>query len=116
MNPEIQEKKFEFLKQNNWEILKECLKHREITGYLRIYVYEDYKLKPDNIDFVEGEFDEDEFLLVGNASTDHPHHVEEAEHIYYSILWAEDKTKWNRKKLILIHRMDAEAFSELTKP
>ena len=95
-------KQLEFLKSSHAKIVKECYKNESKTGYLRLYVDTDFNLIETSVEFIEGEFNRDEFNQREPVKAIAPERIKDAFFIYYSILWFDNKTKWNIKELVLL--------------
>jgi len=84
-------------------IVETCLKNRDKNGYLRLYVDENFDLIESSVVFMEGDFNRDEYLQVKELQPEgiDANKVNEAMFIYYSILWWDNKTRWDIRELAL---------------
>ena len=95
-------KQLEFIANNYSRIVNECIKNESKPGYLQLYVDNDFKLIENSVRFIEGDFNREEFTQREPLKPIAPDRINEAFFIYYSILWWDNKTKWEVKELILI--------------
>lgn len=95
-------KQLEFINSYHATILKECYKNESKTGYLELYVDSSFNLIETSIKFIEGEFNRDEFNQREPVKAIAPERIKDAFFIYYSILWFDNKTKWDIKELVLL--------------
>lgn len=92
----------EFIKNNHYRIVEECYKNENKTGYLQVYVDNDFNLIENSVKFIEGDFNRDEFTQREPVKAIAPERIKDAIFIYYSILWWDNKTKWNIKEMVLL--------------
>ena len=95
-------KQKEFMNRYHATIVKECYKNESKTGYLKLYVDTDFNLIENSLRFIEGEFNKEDFLSRAPAKAIAPERIKDAIYIYYSILWWDNKTKWDIKELVLL--------------
>lgn len=95
-------KQIEFLNKHHATIVKECYKNENKTGYLQLYVDSDFNLIQTSLVFIEGEFNKQDFIDKEPLKAISPERIKDAIYIYYSILWWDNKTKWNIKELVLL--------------
>jgi hypothetical protein len=87
------------------KIVSECLKNKNI-GYLKLYVDKHNKLVTNTMEFVEGNFESEEFISfqTANISKLTPGKVTYGIEIYYSVIWADEDgdsvTIWKLKESI----------------
>ena len=96
-------RQLEFINSNRSTIIKECLANESKTGYLQLLADSDFNLVEASVRFIEGDFNKDEFTDMSSdkLTTIDPDEIQEAIYVYYSILWEDDKTKWNVRGLAL---------------
>jgi hypothetical protein len=97
-----EQRQLELLNAIHPMIVKECLRNESKTGYLQLYVDNDFNLIESSVEFIDGGFDSGEFVQREPIKPIAPERVKDAINIYYSILWWDNKTKWNVKELVLI--------------
>ena len=95
-------KQLKFITNNHYKIIEECFKNESKTGYLRLYVDNDFNLIENSVKFIEGDFNREEFTQRGPVKAIAPERIKDAIFIYYSIRWWDNKTIWNVKELILL--------------
>jgi hypothetical protein len=95
------EKQQKFINTNRLQIVNECFKNKDKTGYVRLFA--DLEFNPaGDAEFVEGKFNKNDFhLLDGMLEPSNPEKVNDAFYIYYSVHWFDNKTTWNVKELVL---------------
>jgi DNA-directed RNA polymerase specialized sigma54-like protein len=98
-----QERQLKFMQDKRSFIVETCLKNRDKNGYLRLYVDENFNLIESSVVFMEGDFNRDEYLQVKELQPEgiDANKVTEAMFIYYSILWWDNKTRWDVRELAL---------------
>ncbi len=98
-----QERQLKFMQDKRSFIVETCLKNRDKNGYLRLYVDENFDLIESSVVFMEGDFNRDEYLQVKELQPEgiDANKVNEAMFIYYSILWWDNKTRWDIRELAL---------------
>ena len=98
-----QDRQLKFIQDNRSFIVEACLKNRDKNGYLRLYVDENFNLIESSVVFMEGDFNRDEYLQVKELQPEgiDANKVTEAMFIYYSILWWDNKTRWDVRELAL---------------
>ena len=94
-------KQLDFLKSNQTKIVEECYNNENKIGYLQLYVDSNFNLIETSVEFIEGEFNRDEFTQREPVKAIAPERIKDAVFIYYSILWWDNKTKWDIKELVL---------------
>lgn len=94
-------KQLEFLENYHTKIVEECIKNEKKTGYLQLYVDNSFNLIDNSLKFIEGDFSIEDFTYREPVKPIAPEKKKEAMFIYYSILWWDNKTKWDIKELIL---------------
>jgi hypothetical protein len=97
-------KQLEFLNNSHYRIIEECIKNENKTGYLQLYVDNDFNLIENSVSFIEGDFNREEFTQREPVKAIAPERIKDAIFIYYSILWWDNKTKWNIKELVLLSK------------
>jgi hypothetical protein len=95
-------KQLEFITNSHYRIVEECYKNEAKTGYLQLYVDNDFNLIENSVIFIEGEFNREEFTQRESVKAIAPERIKDAIFIYYSILWWDNKTKWDIKELVLL--------------
>ena len=95
-------KQLEFLAGNHHRIVAECYKNENKTGYLQLYVDNDFNVIENSVKFIEGDFNREDFTQREPVKAIAPERIKDALFIYYSILWWDNKTKWNIKELVLL--------------
>ena len=95
-------KQLEFLKSNHTKIVEECYKNENKIGYLQLYVDSNFNLIETSVEFIEGEFNREDFIQREPVKAIAPERIKNAFFIYYSILWWDNKTKWDIKELVLL--------------
>jgi DNA-directed RNA polymerase specialized sigma54-like protein len=98
-----EQKQLQFIQDNRSFIVETCLENRDKNGYLRLYVDENFDLIESSVMFMEGEFNREEYLQVKELQPEgiDPNKITEAMFIYYSILWWDNKTRWDVRELVL---------------
>ena len=98
-----QDRQLKFIQDKRSFIVETCLKNRDKNGYLRLYVDENFDLIESSVVFMEGDFNRDEYLQVKELQPEgiDANKVTEAMFIYYSILWWDNKTRWDVRELAL---------------
>lgn len=96
-------KQLEFLQKNMTTILNTALENKTKIGYVNLYADNNFNLVTNSLRFKECDFDKESFTSITFPNVPQPTAVIEAEFIYYSVLWFDNKTKWQVRELKLIH-------------
>ncbi len=91
-----------FLQTYYCRILEECIKNRGKTGYLQLFVDDEFKLRENTVEFIEGKFNKRKFIQINQEEPKDREGIIDEFYIYYTILWTDNKTLWNVKELVLI--------------
>ena len=95
-------KQLEFLQKNHSQIVKKALENENKIGFVELFVDKDFKLLGNGLKFIESDFNKETFTLATIPT--HPLttlEILDAEFIYYTVLWFDNKTKWQVKEIIL---------------
>jgi len=115
-----EKKQLAFYTKNNRLIIDEFLKNENSTGYVQIFADNKFKLIPNSIKFIKGNFDKSEFvklkdILYHSENQTIVSNIKESEEdfkkrdkkiidagwLYCEVLWFDNKTKWQIKDLML---------------
>jgi hypothetical protein len=94
-------KQYLFLKNNKEKIIKLAVDNESKTGYVKLYVDENFKLIENSLIFIEGDFNKNEYILLKTETPKNKENINNAFFIYYSVFWFNSKTRLDIKELIL---------------
>jgi hypothetical protein len=92
---------FEFMKKNKIAIVEMAMENRNTIGYVELFVDNDFNLLDNKLRFVASDFNKKSFTRTTIPHPPKSIKIIEAEFIYYTVLWCDNKTKWKVKDLIL---------------
>lgn len=106
----MEQEKVDFINKHSHSIIQEAVKYKDETGYLAVFVNEDFTINKKLSGFNPGKFDKKDFVDLpaeDNISSEKAEQlnedVEEAIYVYFCLLWMGDETKHSFKKLTLLH-------------
>jgi hypothetical protein len=94
-------RQLEFMRKNKKMIVKTTIENKNTIGYVELYADDDFKLLNDKMRFVASDFNKKSFTLTNIPKTPKSIEIIEAEYIYYTVLWCDNKTQWKAKDLML---------------
>lgn len=88
--------------KTHMQIVTECLKYIDETGYLIVQIDDCFCLVEDSIQFIKGDFDKDKFPLY-DASINIPPGmtVKDCFFVYFSVIGANNVSRLSMRKMIL---------------